>query len=200
MRTWIRAGVSGQEHIDNTRGGLFLVNHQSFLDPLFAAVFLTRPVSYLARDSLFRVPVLGAILRSTNVIPISREAVRSGSIRTAIENLEQGFLVGIFPEGTRSSGDAPGRFRPGFLALIRRSNTPVYPVGIAGADRILPKGSWFIRPRRVEIVYGAPLSEQQLEVLRSEKDERELADFARSLVAECQRQAAGRLKSRRSGS
>ena len=104
FRLWLRVRCSGIENIDNSRGGLLLINHQSFLDPMLAAVLLTRPVSYLARDSLFRVPVLGWLLRRTYVIPISREAARGGSIRLAVERLEQGFLLGVFPEGTRSSG------------------------------------------------------------------------------------------------
>jgi 1-acyl-sn-glycerol-3-phosphate acyltransferase len=103
--TWVRVRTQGQEHIDNSKGGLFLINHQSFLDPLLVAVKLTRPVSYLARDNLFRIPILGWILRHTHVIPISREAARGGSIRVAVERLEAGFLVGLFPEGTRSTDD-----------------------------------------------------------------------------------------------
>ncbi len=113
-RSWIRLRASGQENIDNTRGGLFLINHQSFLDPLLVAVLLSRPVSFLARDSLFKVPFIGWVLRSTYVIPISREAARGGSIRVAMERLDAGFLVGIFPEGTRSLTEEVKSFRPGF--------------------------------------------------------------------------------------
>ena len=61
-RTWLRVNCSGLENLDNTRGGMLLVNHQSFLDPLLAALWLTRPVSYLARDSLFKLPVLGWLI------------------------------------------------------------------------------------------------------------------------------------------
>ena len=58
-RTWLRVNCSGLENIDNTKGGLLLVNHQSFLDPLLVALWLIRPVSFLARDSLYKLPVLG---------------------------------------------------------------------------------------------------------------------------------------------
>lgn len=117
-RLWFRIRAEGLENLDATRGGLLLINHQSFLDPVLAAVLLRRPISYLARDSLFRVPLLGWLLRRTHVIPISRESVRSGSIRTALERLEQGFLVGIFPEGRRSSGTEVQTFHPGFLRWL----------------------------------------------------------------------------------
>ena len=180
------------ENLDNTKGGVFLINHQSLLDPIMAAVLLSRPVSFLARDSLFRIPVLGWILRRTYVIPISREAARGGSIRTAIERLHQGFLVGMFPEGTRSSGNDVSRFRPGFLAVVRRTNQPVYPVGIAGTDTCLPRGAWFVRPCRVKVVYGPPLSPEEIQQLHdSGRDDAELCELVRLKVAECVHKAAG---------
>lgn len=188
-RTWLRVSMYGQEHLDRTRGGLMLINHQSFLDPVLVAVLLDRPISFLARDSLFKVPVLGWILRKTYVIPISRESVRGNSIRTAIERLEEGFLVGIFPEGTRSSGTDVRKFRPGFLALARRTSQPIYPVAIAGADQALPRGAWFVRPGRIQVVYGEPLTSSERERILNDSDDAGLAELARLKVAECQQQA-----------
>ncbi|MBC7968046.1 MAG: 1-acyl-sn-glycerol-3-phosphate acyltransferase [Fuerstia sp.] len=183
-RTWLRVNCSGLENLDNTRGGMLLVNHQSFLDPLLAAMWLTRPVSYLARDSLFRVPVLGWLLRRTYAMPISREAARGGSIRLAVERMDQGFLIGIFPEGTRSSGTEVRDFRPGFLAMVRRTNQPVYPVGIAGADRVMPRGAWFIRPGKIQVVYGAPFTPEEMAGLQS-GDDAAFCELARQRVSEC---------------
>lgn len=194
-RSWVRVETRGMEHLDDSKGGVFLINHQSFLDPVMAAVLLRRPVSFLARDSLFRIPVLGWILRRTYVIPISREAARGGSIRTAIERLDQGFLVGMFPEGTRSSGADIRKFRPGFLAVVRRTNQPLYPVGIAGTDSCLPRGAWFVRPGRVKVVYGPPLSPAETQQLHdSDRDDSELCELVRLKVAACVQQAAGLLQ------
>lgn len=186
-KSWVRLHVIGREHIDSTQGGLFLVNHQSFLDPLFVGVFLGRPVSYLARDNLFRIPVIGWILRKTHVIPISREAARGGSIRVALERLESGFLVGIFPEGTRTSDGKVGDFRPGFLALARRTQQPIYPVGIVGADRVMPRNSNWIRPGRVDVIFGAPFSPAELQQLHESNDDGALCRLARSRVEACTR-------------
>jgi 1-acyl-sn-glycerol-3-phosphate acyltransferase len=188
-RVWLRVSVSGKERLDPSRGGLMLINHQSYLDPLIVAVMLTRPVSFLARDNLFRIPILGWILRTTWVIPISREATRSGSIRTAVERLEKGFLVGMFPEGTRSSGPSVRPLRPGFLAVARRTDQPVYPVGISGTDRALPRGAWFIRPVRIQVVYGSPLSADEREQLQREDDESVLCRLLQTRVSDCVRQA-----------
>ncbi len=181
---WLRVSGSGLENIDHSKGGLMLINHQSFLDPILAAVLLTRPVSYLARDSLFKVPVLGWLLRRTYAMPISREAARGGSIRLAVERMEQGYLVGIFPEGTRSSGAEVRPFRPGFLAMVRRTNQPVYPVGMSGSDQAMPRGAWFIRPRRIHIVYGKPFTIDELARLES-GDDSGFCELAHQRVSDC---------------
>ena len=183
-RMWLRVSGSGLENIDHTKGGLLLINHQSFLDPLLAAVLLTRPVSYLARDSLFKVPVLGWLLRRTYVMPISREAARGGSIRLAVERMEQGYLVGVFPEGTRSSGVEVRPFRPGFLAIVRRTNQPVYPVGMSGSDQAMPKGAWFIRPKRIHVVYGKPFTPEELARLE-DGDDNGFCELAHQRVSDC---------------
>lgn len=182
LRFWCRTEIVGREHLKLDCGGLVVCNHQSFLDPLFLAVRLTRPVSYLARDSLFKVPFVGWICRNTHVIPISRTAFRGGSIRKAVERLQAGFLVGIFPEGTRSSG-APKDFRPGFLSLVRRNDRPIYPAAIIGADRIMPRGAWFIRPGKVTVVYGPPLSPDERLELAESRDDRAAAAFMQQKVA-----------------
>lgn len=186
LRFWCRTNVIGRENIAADKGGVFIVNHQSYLDPLFVAVRLTRSVSYLARDSLFKVPFIGWVVRNTYVIPISRTAFRGGSIRTALERLEQGYLVGIYPQGTRCKGQ-PELFKPGFLSLIRRTDAPVYPVAIVGADRAMPKGAWFIRPAKVTVVYGKPLSEAEMDEIRNSNDDKAIAESMKQKVLELYR-------------
>ncbi len=192
---WLRYRAFGIHRIPREGGGLILINHQSFLDPLLVGLPLQRPVSYLARDSLFHVPIIGWILRNTYVMPISRESAGAGPLKEAIRRMKHGFLVGIFPEGTRSSDGTVGPFKPGFVALVRRSKLPVYPVGIAGADRAFPRGSLFLRPAKVTVVFGEPISAERIRQLNSEGGEDLLVEFARSQVVHYQI-AAERLRRR----
>lgn len=159
FRLWIRTRTLHAERLQTQQGGILLINHQSYLDPLLVAVRLTRPVAYLARDTLFRIPLIGFVLRNCFVIAISRTAFRGSSVRSAIQRLNEGFLIALFPEGTRTTGP-PQTFRPGFLAIARRSESPIYPVAVVGADRVMPKGAWFPRPRSVTVVYGKPLTRE----------------------------------------
>jgi len=181
---WVRTHAWGIENIDDTQGGLLLLNHQSYLDPLVAAYPLRRPISYLARDGLFKVPMIGWILRKSYVQSISQTAFRASGIRTAVDRMHQGFLVGIFPEGSRSCG-AVKTFHRGFLALVRRTDVPIYPVGIVNADHCMPRGAFFIRPGRIDIVFGKPLTAEECEQLRSGNDDSALTEMMRRRVDEC---------------
>lgn len=143
-------------------GGLLLINHQSFLDPTLVGLPLSRPISYLARDSLFRVPVLGTFLRAVYVMPINREAAGTESIREAIRRMRHGFLVGIYPEGTRTLDGSLGELKPGFVALVRRAGVPVYPVGIAGSFDALPRTAKWLRPTPIRVVFGEPFAPEDL--------------------------------------
>lgn len=186
---WLGYRARGHERLDEAEGGLVLGNHQSFLDPLLIGLPLHRPISFVARDSLFKLPVIGWILRNTYVMPISRESASSASLRETIRRMQHGFLVGVFPEGTRTETGEVGPFKPGFVALIRRAKLPVYPVGIAGAFQAMGKGSWFLKPARVRVVVGEPISVEELAQFDSRDKDQALIDFVRSRVVECSTQA-----------
>lgn len=186
---WLRMRTRGFENLPKDGGALLLINHQSYLDPLLVGMPLRRPVSYLARDSLFRVPVVGWVLRNTYVMPINREAASTASLREAIRRLQHGFYVGIFPEGTRTLDGSVGPFKPGFLALLRRADVPVIPVGIAGAFEAMPRGTPLPRPGKIRIVFGPPLSRETLASF-PKSDETGLLEYVRGKVIACQKDAS----------
>ncbi|MDB5386034.1 MAG: phospholipid/glycerol acyltransferase [Planctomycetaceae bacterium] len=186
---WLRFRARGIEKIPAHGGGLILSNHQSFLDPLLIGMPLTRPVSFLARDSLFRVPIIGWILRNTYVKPISREKASTASIRETVQRMEHGFLCGLFPEGTRSATGQVGEFKPGFVALLRRTSLPVYPVGVAGANLALGRKSFLLKPFRVCVVFGNPIQPEEIAPLKERGREEELVAFVRDRVLACQMEA-----------
>ncbi|WP_417377521.1 lysophospholipid acyltransferase family protein [Gimesia sp.] len=186
---WLRYQSRGKENLPAEGGGLLVSNHQSFLDPLLIGLPLSRPVSFMARDSLFRIPILGPFMRYEFVIPISRKAASSQSFRAAILNIESGNYVGIFPEGTRTTDGSVQRFKPGFLALLKRTEVAIYPIGIAGAFRALPRGAYFLRPRSVRVVFGEPISAEQIREFCERGAEKDLLELTHQRVIACQQQA-----------
>jgi 1-acyl-sn-glycerol-3-phosphate acyltransferase len=185
---WMDYRSRGAEHLPRS-GALILANHQSFLDPLLIGVGLDRPVSFLARSSLFRVPVIGWILRNTYVMPINRDTAGTESIREGVRRMEHGFLVGIFPEGTRTRDGRIGVMKPGFISLVRRAQVPVVPAGIAGAGQAMPRGALIPRAGSVRVVFGEPLSGEELERLRQRGNETEFVARVRERIQECVNQA-----------
>lgn len=181
---WLRYRVLGTGGLPEG-GALLLINHQSSLDPLVTAVALKRPVSYLARHELFDRPGVGWIMRQTFVMPIRRESAGTESIRLSVERLNAGFYVGLFPEGTRSEDGKLHELKPGFLAIVRRAQVPVIPVGIAGARNAYPRGAVFVRPRTVRVVIGEPIPEEVTKELSQKGREQEFLNLIRERMLQC---------------
>ncbi len=172
---WLGYRARGMERLPADGGALLLMNHRSFLDPMLVGLPLRRPVSFVARHDLFRVPVIGVILRRTNVIPINQEVVGTQSLREIVRRLDHGFYVGLFPEGSRFLGPEPlDTLKPGFVSVLRRTNVPVIPIGIAGAEHAMPRGVALIRSRPVRIVFGEPIPADQLAALCDRGREQDL--------------------------
>lgn len=141
------ARVYGAEHMPPEGGVILAANHMSNWDPVFLAAYLARPVSYMAKQELFDVPVFGAVIRSLFAFPVRRGASDRTAVRTAVRRLREGFCVGIFPEGTRSRDGEVHRGGSGVALLASMSGAPVVPAAIVGTNTM----------RRLRVVYGAPL-------------------------------------------
>lgn len=177
-----RYRARGLHHVPTNGPALLLVNHQSMLDPILLGLPLERPVSMVARKNLYAIPVLGWVLRQLYGLEIDRDSPGTGVIREMVRRLEHGFLVAIFPEGTRSSGTVLGPVKPGFVSILRRADVPVIPVGIAGADRALPRGAWYVRPVRIRVSFGPRMSADVLKALSARGRETELLDVVRAAI------------------
>ena len=147
----------GTRHIPRTGGVLLVSNHQSYLDPVLLAIGLDRPMSYMAKSELFEHPVLSWIIRSLNAFPVEQGAGDVGAVKETIHRLQQGHVLNIYPEGSRSEGGEMLPLEKGVGLVIRRAKVPVVPAVIDGAYRAWPKSAKWPRPAPVRIMYGPPL-------------------------------------------
>jgi 1-acyl-sn-glycerol-3-phosphate acyltransferase len=108
---------------------------------------------FIARDSLFRIPVVGPIISFGGGIPIKRGKADRGALDRVVQELENGYGVLIFPQGTR--GGEKIQAGVGFLAA--QTGKPVVPLYINGTDKVLPKGAKFPRRRPVRMIIGKPI-------------------------------------------
>jgi 1-acyl-sn-glycerol-3-phosphate acyltransferase len=150
--------VFGSERVPARGPVIIAPNHQSLLDPWLTGLCLYRRGAYLARHSLFRVPILGWLIRKYDALPVEREksAPRAG-FEVCLRALELGRALLLFPEGTRSYD---GRLQPlkrGVALLARRGRAPVLPVWIVGTRGAWPREQKLPRPGKVRLYFGSPL-------------------------------------------
>lgn len=156
----------GLEHLPREGGFIATSNHMTNVDPLTFAHFLWDngyAPKILAKDSLFRVPVVGRVLRATGQIPVSRGTAHAGrSLEAAVAALEQGECVAVFPEGTltREPDLWPMQGRTGVARLALTTRVPVVPIAQWGPQDLLGRYGKLLKPfprKRVTVVAGPPV-------------------------------------------
>lgn len=152
-----RLHIEGEEFIPRTGPTILAANHVSFIDPIIIAVSVRRPVRFMAKKELFRVPLFGWLLRQFGTFPINRNRINLQAFKQATSLLEAGEVVAMFPEGTRGDGVELRPAKPGIGLIAARTGAPVIPVLHLGTEKVLPRGAWFPRPHRIVIKFGAPL-------------------------------------------
>jgi 1-acyl-sn-glycerol-3-phosphate acyltransferase len=141
---------------------ILAANHASFLDPPLVGAALKRALNYLARDTLFPVPLVGWLLRQWKVVPVDRDGGGAGGLRAIFDRLLNGGAILLFPEGTRTRDGGLQRARAGIGLVVIKSNAPVVPVRIFGTFQAYGHQARFPRPRRVEVKFGAPILFEKL--------------------------------------
>jgi 1-acyl-sn-glycerol-3-phosphate acyltransferase len=161
--------VVGRENWPASGGGLICANHQSSFDPPLVGLTCPRRMNYVARDTLFRVPLLAPLIRFLDAIPIDREGTGLAGLKETLRRLKRGELVLIFPEGTRTRDGEVAPLKPGFISVARRSGVPLIPVGLDGAYQAWPRSAWFPRPGRIAISVGQPIPAEEVARLSDEE-------------------------------
>ena len=138
-------------------------NHVSNLDGVILGSWLVpripRRIHMLGKKEMFSWPLIGYLARNGGVHPVDRSGADVEAFRTAERVLEQGHILLIFPEGTRSPDGRLQKARDGLAMLALRTDAPIVPIGVANSDRVWPRGQKLPRPRpgsRVTVRIGSP--------------------------------------------
>ncbi len=159
--------IEGAENLPREGSFVLAPNHNSEFDPLIVAVAiwrLGRAPRFMAKESLFRVPVLGAVLRATGMVPVARSSSASSAkqtLQTSAELVEHGRGVIVYPEGTltRDPDLWPMRGKSGAVRLAAAGGIPLIPLAQWGVQEIMPRYGRLRFPRRsrVTVVVGEPV-------------------------------------------
>ena len=158
-----RVRVLGSENVNRTGGFLLAANHISHFDPFVISSVVRRKIDWMAMAEFFRFTVVRFLLRAVDAFPADRDRADRKTIRTAIERLKDGRVVGLFPEGGIRDGarslleGAP--LRPGASTLAHIAGVPILPCVILGSDRLYSTKRWLpLRRTPIWITFGNPIS------------------------------------------
>ena len=159
-----RPWVKGMNNIPESGPAVLVSNHLSFSDSIFLPLAVPRPVSFLAKSDYFngkglKGKLTAAFFRLSNQLPMDRSggAASATSLKAGVDVLENGGLLGIYPEGTRSPDGRLYRGKTGVAKLVLSTGVPVIPVAMIGTDKVQPIGRRIPNIRRIGIIVGEPL-------------------------------------------
>jgi 1-acyl-sn-glycerol-3-phosphate acyltransferase len=168
VRLLYKVEVTGTENLPKSGGYVLAANHVTTLDALAVAYMmyfrLHRAPHFLAKEGLFRTPIVGPVLLACGQIPVFRSGRNNTDpMQSAYDVLNAGHTIGIFPEGTltREPNQWPMRARTGAIRLSLETGVPIIPVGQWGTEAVMETYSSKIRPKpwhKVRIVIGKPIS------------------------------------------
>jgi 1-acyl-sn-glycerol-3-phosphate acyltransferase len=141
----------GLDRVPTEGGGVVAANHLSAIDPALVGAFCPRPVIFMTKAELLAIPVVGDLLGWAGAFPVRRGAGDRESVRRARSLARQGYLVGVFVEGTRQRFGHPGPVHPGAVMIAIQEGVPVVPCGLYSFG-------WSLKRRRpCALVWGEPV-------------------------------------------
>lgn len=148
LHSYFRGRIYGAEQVPQ-RGPLVVVsNHGSYFDPPLLSNCVRRPVAYMAKEELFKIPVLNPLIRLYGAYPVKRGSSDRRALEAALKALQAGWAVGVFLEGSRTADGRITDPKLGAALIAAKANAPLLPVCLWGTEQILDQSKW---PRPVPI-------------------------------------------------
>ncbi|EDX84460.1 1-acyl-sn-glycerol-3-phosphate acyltransferases domain protein [Synechococcus sp. PCC 7335] len=157
LHGYFRGRIYGAKKVPKQGPLIIVANHASNFDPPLLSNCIGRPVSFMAKESLFRVPVLAPAIRAYGAYPVKRGSADRSAIREALRQLENGWAVGIFLQGIRTSDGRIPDPKLGAALIAAKAQVPLLPVSLWGTEKILKKGALLPRPAAVTVRIGEVL-------------------------------------------
>lgn len=157
-----RVEVYGQDKLPPTGGFILASNHVTDFDPLFIGIKLKRQLNFMAKAELFKNKLFGMVLRGLGAFPVDRGSGDNTAIQKAIDTVEQGDILAIFPEGTRSKDGELKRFKSGAIVVAAQTGANIVPTSVYIEDISQQKGIHF--RSRVVVRYGDVIPNELLKI------------------------------------
>ena len=202
MTPWVKFSVTGEENLPTEGGFLLVSNHLSNVDPLCLCWYFMKrntAVRFLAKKSMFSVPVFGWIIKGMGLIPVNRDSNPSAVLAPTREALKAGEVVGIYPEGTltRDPDQWPMEFKSGAARLALDTGVTVIPLSQWGPQDIMApynaKGMDMRPGRRISYHFGAPVDLSDL-IGPAGSEDHDVVNAATARILQAVREGVGQLR------
>lgn len=175
----VRLEVQGLEHVTGGRGALVVSNHQGSFDVLAILGSFPSKTVFVSKRENFWIPFIGWHLKVSGYVSLDRSNRRAAmrSLEEAKRAVRRGWLVVIFPEGTRSKDGTVHSFKKGAFATAIDGQLPIVPLVIDGSQSVLSKNGWLVRTGVIRVAFGPPISTEgmteadRLPLLRRVRDQ-----------------------------
>jgi 1-acyl-sn-glycerol-3-phosphate acyltransferase len=160
FRLFLNWHATGKENVPETGPLVVVCNHIHLTDPLLLMSAFPRWITYMAKEELFRYPLVGPILRSGGVLPVSRGGSfeqKRDLMRQSEDVLRRGGVIALFPEGKRDRTGVLLKGKPGAAVLAAHTGAQIVPAAITGTEK-LDEGGWLWKRPRLTVTIGEPFS------------------------------------------
>ena len=162
----VRTTIVNEDVVPKRGAVILAANHTSMIDVLFILAAIRRPAIAMAMAELWKSPLTRWLVEVLGQIPVVRGDSESGkqAMASAAHALDSGALVGIFPEGKCVKPGEVAPYKPGVAVLAKQTNTPIIPIGIINANKVLPLDKKVPSLRHaVYVVFGEPIDPDEFD-------------------------------------
>ena len=149
LHIYFRGRIYGAEKVPQSRGAIAVCNHASYFDPPIISNCLGRPVAFMAKEELFKIPLLKQGIKLYGAYPVKRSTSDRAALRSAIKAIENGWIAAVFLEGTRTKNAKINDPKLGAAWIAAKTQVPIIPISLWGTEKIL--NSSFPVPKSVPI-------------------------------------------------
>lgn len=178
----IRMTVEGRENIPDDVPVLYIGNHRSFFDVVIAYCIVKGECGFVSKMELKKIPFLRRWMTNIRCLFLDRTNPREGlkTIKAAIETVQNGHSMWIYPEGTRNKAEVPLEFKEGSMRVAEKTGCPIIPVAMTGTSEIFEKHFPWIRASHVTVKIGEPIMVNDM----TKEERKTLGAYTRSKILE----------------